>query len=136
MLTLNWSDKKRDLLRVAEALVCDEISCHGNTDGDNFLTLKTLASRYAGAVKYIYIAPPFNTGADFEYYQDNFRHTTWLANIYQRLQAMRAMLSDKGRIWVSIDNCKLSNLKIIIFERTRMDVENIKFRHILCDCKK
>ena len=115
-----------------------EISCHGNadTDGDNFLALKTLASRYAGAVKYIYIAPPFNAGADFEHYQDNFRRTTWLTNIYQRLQAMRTMLSDKGSIWVSIDNCRLSNFKIIIFEWTRMDVKNIEFRHISYDCKK
>ncbi len=136
MITLNWSDKKRDLLRVAEVLVRDEISCHGNADTDGDNPLKTFASRYAGAVKCIYIASPFNTGADFEHYQDNFRHTTWLTNIYQRLQAMCTMLSDKGSIWVSIYNCKLSNLKIIIFEWTRMDMENIEFRHILYDCKK
>ncbi len=125
MPTLNWADKKRNLLRAAQVPVCalHEILCHGNADtdnllikGDNLLALKTLASRYAGTVKCIYIDPPFNTGADFEHYQDNFKHTTWLTNIYPRLQAMRTMLSDKGSIWVSIDNRELSHLKIIMDE--------------------
>jgi adenine-specific DNA-methyltransferase len=41
-------------------------------EGDNLHVLKLLQAAYAGAVKMIYIDPPYNTGNDFVY-PDNFR---------------------------------------------------------------
>src|SRR4051794_27289779 len=41
-------------------------------EGDNLEVLKLLQKSYAGKVKLIYIAPPYNTGNDFVY-PDDFR---------------------------------------------------------------
>ncbi|WP_246744056.1 hypothetical protein [Bartonella raoultii] len=39
--------------------------------GDNLLVLKVLEQEYAGKVKCIYIAPPYNTGDAFKHYEDD-----------------------------------------------------------------
>ena len=44
-------------------------------EGDNLDVLKLLRENYLGAVKMIYIDPPYNTGNDFVY-ADNFAQTT------------------------------------------------------------
>lgn len=40
--------------------------------GDNLLALKALERDFVGKVNCIYIDPPYNTGAAFEHYDDNF----------------------------------------------------------------
>lgn len=40
--------------------------------GDNLLALKAWERDFVGKVKCIYIDPPYNTGAAFEHYDDNF----------------------------------------------------------------
>lgn len=44
--------------------------------GDNLDGLKQLLKSYQGAVKCIYIDPPYNTGSDGFVYNDNFNFTT------------------------------------------------------------
>ena len=44
--------------------------------GDNLNGLKQLLKSYQGAVKCIYIDPPYNTGSDGFVYNDNFNFTT------------------------------------------------------------
>ena len=39
--------------------------------GDNLLALRALEDNFTGAVKCIYIDPPYNTGNAFELYDDN-----------------------------------------------------------------
>ena len=40
--------------------------------GDNLDALKHLVNAYSGAIKMIYIDPPYNTGSDGFVYKDNF----------------------------------------------------------------
>lgn len=42
--------------------------------GDNLLALKALEAEYSGAVKCIFIDPPYNTGNAFEHYDDGVEH--------------------------------------------------------------
>src|SRR3989337_2418249 len=42
--------------------------------GNNLLALHTLNTQFRGQVKFIYIAPPYNTGNDSFGYNDNFNH--------------------------------------------------------------
>lgn len=64
--------------------------------GDNLLALKALGNRFAGQVKCIYMNPPYNTGAAFDYYDDNLEHSTWLNPMYSRLVILRNLLADDG----------------------------------------
>ncbi|MBQ7630049.1 MAG: site-specific DNA-methyltransferase, partial [Selenomonadaceae bacterium] len=72
--------------------------------------------RYKNLVRCIYIDPPYNTGAVFEHYNDNFEHATWLNFMYPRLEMLREFLSDDGAIFISIDDNEQAYLKIICDE--------------------
>lgn len=114
-------------------------------EGDNLEVLKLLQKSYHKKVKMIYIDPPYNTGKDFVY-KDNFHnniqnyleqtgqvdsegnklstnsdtsgryHSDWLNMIYPRLKLARNLLSDDGVIFISIDDCEQSRLKVLCDE--------------------
>jgi adenine-specific DNA-methyltransferase len=84
--------------------------------GDNLDTLKALLPYYKGAVKCIYIDPPYNTRSAFEHYDDNLEHSQWLAMIYPRLVLLRELLAEDGSIWVSIDDNEGHYLKVVMDE--------------------
>ena len=109
-------------------------------EGDNLEALKLLQETYLGAVKLIYIDPPYNTGKDF-IYKDNFStakdeferrsgvrndkggrlvsnsdsrgrfHSDWLSMIYSRLFVAKRLLSDEGVIFISIDDAEQASLR-------------------------
>ncbi len=108
-------------------------------EGDNLEVLKLLRQNYYGAIKMIYIDPPYNTGNDFVY-NDSFEmnkedsdvaegntditgeryvvnskshnkyHANWLSMMYSRLKVARDLLTDDGVIFVSIDDIEVKNM--------------------------
>lgn len=127
MPTLHWLTRETDLklsglapYRLLEAV--DELSygdlSTGNMliQGDNLDALKALLPYYAGAVKCIFIDPPYNTRSAFEHYDDNLEHTQWLSMIYPRLELLRELMAEEGSIWVSIDENEAHYLKVILDE--------------------
>jgi len=111
--------------------------------GDNLDGLKHLLKSYNGAIKCIYIDPPYNTGSDGFVYADNFNytketlqeklsvsedeaerildltkrgsasHSAWLMFMYSRLLLARDLLRDDGVIFISIDDNEQANLKLL-----------------------
>ena len=84
--------------------------------GDNLRALSALMPHYAGTVKCVYIDPPFNTGTDFEGYDDNLKHSEWLTMIQPRIKAIHNILSEDGSLWVSIDSREDAYLKVLTDE--------------------
>ncbi len=112
--------------------------------GDNLEVLRHLQTAYANKVDVIYIDPPYNTGNDgfvypdsFEYSDDklkemfgldddqverlksiqgNASHSAWLTFMYPRLVLSKKLLSDKGAIFISIDDNEVTNLRNICDE--------------------
>lgn len=84
--------------------------------GDNLLALKALEQNYRGAVKCIYIDPPYNTGAAFEHYDDGLEHSVWLSLIRDRLILLRELLADDGSLWINIDENEGHYLKVLCDE--------------------
>lgn len=82
--------------------------------GENLFALQSLLPYYAGKVKLIYIDPPFNTGQDFEAYDDNFEHSVWLGMMKERLELAEILLHDNGCIAVEIDSTEQSYLKLLL----------------------
>lgn len=154
--SFNWSGK-RDAIRIlsmpsrATLIPAKDESVNFDTtenifiEGDNLEVLKLLYKPYFGAVKMIYIDPPYNTGNDFVY-PDNYAdpldtylrisgqkdeegnlltsnpessgryHSAWLSMMYPRLFMARQLLREDGVICVSIGEEELSNLTIILNE--------------------
>lgn len=84
--------------------------------GDNLLALKALQQDFAGAVKCIYIDPPFNTGAAMENYDDGLEHSTWLTLMRERLEYLARLLCAEGSIFVHLDDNEVDYLKVVMDE--------------------
>lgn len=71
----------------------------------------------------VYIDPPYNTGnKDFIYNdkiidkKDNYRHSKWLSFMNRRLFLARQLLSERGVIFISIDDNEQAQLKLLCDE--------------------
>jgi adenine-specific DNA-methyltransferase len=86
--------------------------------GNNLLALHSLKKRFAGKVKLIYIDPPYNTGGaeDTFTYNNNFKHSTWLTFMKNRLEIAKNFLKEEGFIAVAIDHNELFYLGMLLDE--------------------
>ena len=96
---------------------------HVLIEGDNLNALAALTYAYAGKIDVIYIDPPYNTGnKDFIYNDsfvdkdDSFRHSKWLSFMNRRLKIAKKLLSEKGVIFISIDDNEQAALKLLCDE--------------------
>lgn len=96
---------------------------HVIIEGDNLHALTALAYTHEGRVDVIYIDPPYNTGnKDFVYNdsfvdsEDGYRHSKWLSFMHKRLKIAKRLLSDRGVIFISIDDNEQANLKLLCDE--------------------
>lgn len=114
-------------------------------EGDNLEVLKLLRQNYYGAIKMIYIDPPYNTGNDFVYNDrfimdetesnvgegitdetgerfvanpksSNRYHAKWMNMMYPRLIICKDFLKDEGCIFISIDENEVQNMRKICDE--------------------
>ena len=88
------------------------------TDGllvhaENFAALRTLGPTLEGAVKVIYIDPPYNTGNDGFIYKDRYQRATWLTMLEERVRLAREMLRSDGVFFSSIDDREQAPLKLV-----------------------
>ena len=134
---LVWEDKPEDVEeRLREELpvliedtgkaIISEDACAPNhilIEGDNLEALTALAYTHEGKIDVIYIDPPYNTGnKDFVYNdqfvdkEDSYRHSKWLSFMSKRLRIAKRLLSDKGVIFISIDDNEQAQLKLLCDE--------------------
>ncbi|HEL2419065.1 TPA: site-specific DNA-methyltransferase [Streptococcus suis] len=92
-------------------------------EGDNLHSLHLLEKTHSGKIDVIYIDPPYNTGnKDFIYNDkivdktDGYSHSKWLSFMSKRLEIARNLLSDKGVIFISIDDNEQAQLKLLCDE--------------------
>lgn len=84
--------------------------------GDNLLALRALEENFKGAVKCIYIDPPYNTGNAFEHYDDSVEHSLWLSLMQRRIQLLYNLLSKDGVLFINLDENEHAYCKIICDE--------------------
>ena len=88
--------------------------------GNNLLALHTLKSRYGSRVDVIYIDPPYyfdeNKASDTFSYNSNFKLSTWLTFMKNRLEISRKLLSPKGVIFISTNDEGVYYLKMLCDE--------------------
>lgn len=89
-------------------------------EGDNLHSLYLLEKTHRGKIDVIYIDPPYNTGGkDFVYddkyvnSEDSFRHSKWISFMERRLRIAQKLLTNKGVIFISIDDNELYQLKML-----------------------
>ena len=86
--------------------------------GNNLIALHSLKKRFAGKIKLIYIDPPyyFNSmkDADTFSYNSNFKLSTWLVFMKNRLEIAKELLADEGVLLVSISEDGQAYLKVLM----------------------
>lgn len=89
-------------------------------EGDNYHALSVLNYTHKGKIDLIYIDPPYNTGnKDFIYNdcyvekEDSWRHSKWLNFMNKRLELAKELLTEKGVIFISIDDNEVAQLKLL-----------------------
>ena len=117
----------------AQGSLFDEVKAHRDDFrnrliwGDNKLVMASLLEEFKGAIRLIYIDPPFDVGADFTFkilmgegkdkvekeqsllelvaYRDTWGRGTdsYMAMMYERLVLMRDLLAEDGSIYVHCD---------------------------------
>jgi adenine-specific DNA-methyltransferase len=78
--------------------------------------LRALAPTHAGRFRLCYIDPPFNTGNDFEDYEDRAADPVWLAALEERIAAARVLLSPHGFLVVHVNELQQANLRVLLDE--------------------
>lgn len=118
--TLTWTGKLRHPAAEPHRLDAVVDLAYGTADGDgtvihgdNIAALALLAARQPGSVKCIYIDPPFNTGGDFDDYEDGLDHSEWLSRMRRRLGLIKTLLHPDGSLWISIDDREVHYLKVL-----------------------
>src|SRR5262249_6362210 len=84
--------------------------------GDAHDALVALARTRAGAVRLVYIDPPFNTGNELLGYDDRAAHEVWLAGLEERLAAARPLLCSGGFLVAHINVVEQAYLKVLLDE--------------------
>lgn len=131
---LVWEDKPEEVeerLRTempvlkevkSRAIISDNADApnHVLIEGDNLEALTILSYTHEGKIDVIYIDPPYNTGnKDFVYNdsyvdsEDSYRHSKWLSFMSRRLRIAKRLLSDRGVIFISIDDNEAANIKVL-----------------------
>lgn len=86
--------------------------------GNNLLALHTLKEKYTGKVKLIYIDVPYyfrkRSSDDAFKYNSNFKLSSWLVFLKNRIHVARELLANDGSLWVNISEDGMHYLKVMI----------------------
>jgi adenine-specific DNA-methyltransferase len=83
-------------------------------NSENFGALNLLQSRYKEQVKTVYIDPPYNTEDGDFLYKDNFKHSSWISLIQDRIVLGKNLMSNDGVIFNHIGEQEFDNFKYIL----------------------
>ena len=99
------------------------LACFGDLDnetdgllihGENFQGLNLLTEKYRESLKAIYIDPPYNTDASAILYKNNYKDSSWMSLMADRISASRELLADNGIFCVAIDDVEAANLRQLL----------------------
>ena len=83
-------------------------------NSENFGALNLLQDRYKEQIKTVYIDPPYNTEDGDFLYKDNFKHSSWISLIQDRIALGKNLMSSDGVIFNHIGEQEFDNFKYIL----------------------
>ena len=111
--TRHFSEKFKDeLLASLENIdeLCDGLLIHS----ENFQALSFIQYQYSNKVKGIYIDPPYNTDASAILYKNDYKDSSWLSLMENRLSLSKNLLSQDGILCCAIDEEEAWRLRALL----------------------
>ena len=85
-------------------------------NSENWQALNFLENRFRNKIKSVYIDPPYNTAASEIIYKNDYKHSSWIALMQDRLLASKPLLVENGITCCTIDDFEESNLTMVMKE--------------------
>ena len=82
--------------------------------GENFQALNLLTEKYRESLKAIYIDPPYNTDASAILYKNNYKDSSWMSLMADRISLSQGLLADNGIFCAAIDDVEAANLRQLL----------------------
>ena len=89
------------------------------TDGvvlhsENFQALSMMAERFREGVHCVYIDPPYNTASSEFIYKNDYKTSSWLTLMQNRIQRSQCLLTDQASYAIAIDDYEMVHLCEIV----------------------
>ena len=82
--------------------------------GDNWQAINFLTSAYQGQIQCVYIDPPFNSKSTEILYKNQYKHSSWLSLIENRLKATHQLLGKSSVLTIAIDENEQERLALLL----------------------
>jgi len=92
----------------------DEIEDALLVHSENYQALSFISSRYAESIDFIYIDPPYNTAASPILYKNDYKESSWLSLVENRLSRSAAVRHPQSSVCVAIDDTELDRLSLLL----------------------
>lgn len=110
--TVHFEDLKYEILNELgnlDTAIDGELVC-----SDNWQALNTLRKRYARKVDCIHIDPPYNTESRGFLYKNEYRHSSWLTMMENRIAFTQELLNQDGSFLCHIDEHEYERLHLLL----------------------
>ena len=108
-----------DTIHFQQEFVDRLLSCFEDLDGmsdgllvhgENWQALSLLKEKYQRRVKCVYIDPPYNTAASEILYKNDYKHSSWLSLIADRLSCLPSFFEANSILCIAIDDSEYHRL--------------------------
>lgn len=110
------SDFKERLIASIDNL--DEMTNGLMFNADNYHAISLLSNRHRSKIKCVYIDPPYNAQSSEILYKNNYKHSSWLTLLSDRIESSLPLL-EKNSVYITtideVENEKLTLLEDSIF---------------------
>ncbi len=89
---------------------CDGLLIHS----ENFQALNLLQKRNREQVKCVYIDPPYNTTASEIIYKNEYKHSSWLSLLYDRISSTIPLMMIDANLCATIDDVELNEFSLVL----------------------
>jgi len=85
-------------------------------NSENFQALNLIRNKYNGKVDYCYIDPPYNTDSAPILYKNDYKDSSWISLMADRLHLAKSFLSPNAAKTVAIDDAEMVELSFLLSE--------------------
>ena len=81
---------------------------------ENYQALETINKKYAKRINAVYIDPPYNSDLSEIIYANNYKDSSWLTIMDDRLSISKSIMKNDAMIGIAIDDFEFTNLAQLI----------------------
>ena len=90
-------------------------------DSENFQALTLMQAQYRDQIDCVYVDPPYNTDTSAIIYKNDYKHSSWLSLIENRVSVSSSLMTKQGIFCMAIDDEELSEARQLLgahFQKT------------------